>query len=150
MNYLIFMLAIAMCFGLNEGIVCNIDNHHLPQCQVAGCLMNTIEIQNKLNPGSILKVNFSSNKTKVDGLHEVKVNDKYQIFLRERGLGSRIVWRCLLRQGDKMENSQTIWRADRRSRCGKKCSWIARVNGIYLEKNSKTEGLQHHWIVSKQ
>ncbi|CAN7015130.1 unnamed protein product [Brassica oleracea var. botrytis] len=72
MSYLIFMLLTAMCFGLNEGIV-------------SGCVMNTLEIQNKLNPGSILKVNCSSNKTKADGLREVKVNDKYQIFLRERG-----------------------------------------------------------------
>ncbi|CAN7000740.1 unnamed protein product [Brassica rapa subsp. trilocularis] len=44
MNYLIFMLAIAMCFGLNEGIVWI-------------CLMNTLEFQNKLNP--LIKVVFS-------------------------------------------------------------------------------------------
>ncbi|KAF8117306.1 hypothetical protein N665_0011s0030 [Sinapis alba] len=152
MNYLIFMLAIAMCFGLNEGIVCNIDNRHLPQCNV-GCLMNTLEIQNKLNPNSILKVNCSSNKNEDDGLHEVKVNDKYQIFLRERGLGSRIVWRCLLRHGHKVENFQIIWRAYRGasgSRCGQKRSWIARVDGIYLEKDSKAKGLQYHWNVTKQ
>ncbi|CAN7106652.1 unnamed protein product [Brassica rapa subsp. narinosa] len=45
MNYLIFVLAIAMCFGLNEGIVWV-------------CPMNTLEFQNKLNPCSILKVNL--------------------------------------------------------------------------------------------
>lgn len=99
--------------------------------------MNTLEIQNKLNPGNILKVNCSSNKKENDRLHEVKFNDKYQIFLRERRPGNRIVWRSLLRHGDKMENSQTIWRAYRRamqSRCAQKCSWIAGVDGIYLEK----------------
>ncbi|CAF1933401.1 unnamed protein product [Brassica napus] len=82
MSYLIFMLAIAMCFGLNEGIVWV-------------CPMNTLEFQNKLNPGSILKVNCSPNRNEIDDLHEVKVNDKYQIFLSEIQ-EKRIVWRCLL------------------------------------------------------
>ena len=94
MSYLIFMLAIAMCFGLNEGIVCSIDNRNLPQC-LGVCPMNTLEFQNKLNPGSILNVNCSRNRNEVDDLHEVKVNDKYQIFLSEIQ-EKRIVWRCLL------------------------------------------------------
>ncbi|CDY65453.1 BnaC09g53170D [Brassica napus] len=152
MNYLIFMLVIAMCFSLNKGIVCNIDNYHLPQCR-KGCLMNTLEFQNKLNPGSIFKVNCSSNKKEVEDLHEIKFNDKYQIFLKERGVGNIIVWRCLLRHGNKVENSQILWRAYRgamRHRCGEKRSWISRLDGIYLEKNNKAKGFQHPWVVSKQ
>lgn len=99
--------------------------------------MNTLEFQNKLNPGSIFKVNCSSNKKEVEDLHEIKFNDKYQFFLKERGVGNRIVWRCLLRHGIKVENSQILWRAYRgamRHRCGEKRSWIARLDGIYLEK----------------
>ncbi|KAL0737446.1 hypothetical protein Bca4012_013656 [Brassica carinata] len=139
MNYFIFMLVIAMCFGLNEGG---------PECP-----LNTLEIQNQLNPDSILKVNCSSNTDLVEPLHEVKFNDKYRIPVREAGQVRRIVWRCLLRHGKKVENFLTIWRAYRGAssyRCGEKRSWIARVDGIYLEKNNKPKGLQHHWIVPKQ
>ncbi|KAF8116064.1 hypothetical protein N665_0023s0042 [Sinapis alba] len=115
--------------------------------------MNTLEFQNKLNPSTILNVNCSSNKNEVEPLHEVKFNEKYQIFLRERGPGNRIVWRCLLRHGYKVKKSQIIWRAYRGAqdiRCAQKRSWIARVDGIYLESNFKTKGLQHHWIVNKK
>ncbi|KAF8108168.1 hypothetical protein N665_0114s0058 [Sinapis alba] len=138
MNYLIFMLVIARCFGLNEGYACD---------------LNTLEFQNKLNPGSILKVNCSSNTNIIENLHELKVNDIYQIPVKEFGLGNRIVWRCLLRYGDKVENSQILWHAYRGAsmyRCGEKRSWIARVDGIYLEKNNKANGLQHHWMIIKQ
>ncbi|KAF8117522.1 hypothetical protein N665_0009s0046 [Sinapis alba] len=138
MNYLIFMLVIAMCFGLNEG--------------GTSCALNTLEIQNQLNHGSILKVNCSSNTNIIERLHEVKFNGKYQIPVREKGTAKRIVWRCLLRYGKKVENFITIWRAYRGAnlyRCGEKRSWIAKVDGIYLEKNNKAKGLQHHWIVPK-
>nr|VDD38258.1 unnamed protein product [Brassica oleracea] len=127
-----------MCFGLNEGI---------------SCKPNTLEFQNKLNPGTILKVNCSTNTNIIERLHEVKVNDIYQILVNEKISPKRIVWRCLLRHGEKVENSQIIWRAYRGARsfrCGEKRSWIARVDGIYLEKNNKAKGLQHHWIVPKQ
>ncbi|WZZ31534.1 hypothetical protein YC2023_014935 [Brassica napus] len=131
MNYLIFLLVIAMCSGLNEGC----------------------EVQNQLNPGSALKVNCSSNKIHVEGLHELKFNEKYNITVRELGMGNKIVWRCTLRHGDKVKSSQTIWRAYRgasQMRSGEKRSWIDRVDGIYLEKNDKAKGLEHHWIVAKQ
>ncbi|KAF8083616.1 hypothetical protein N665_0763s0014 [Sinapis alba] len=152
MNYLISILLMSMHFGLNEGIVCNIDNRHLPQCR-KGCLLNTLEFQNKLIPGSTLKVNCSSNKKEVEDLHEIKFNDKYQIFLKERGLGNRIVWRCLLQHGHKLKYSQILWRAYRgamRHRCGEKRAWIARADGIYLEKNDETKGFQHPWFITKQ
>ncbi|KAL0737623.1 hypothetical protein Bca4012_013833 [Brassica carinata] len=139
MNYLIFMLVIAMRFGLNQGYY--------------GCKPNTLEFQNKLNPGSILKVNCSSNEGVVENLHELKVNDIYQIPVREFGPGNRIVWRCLLRHGQKVENFQILWRAYRGAtlyRCGEIRSWIAKVDGIYLEKNNKTKGFQFYWIVAKQ
>ena len=121
------MLVIAMCFGLNEG----------------QCYSNILELQNQLKPNSILKFNCSANHGHVEPLHDVKFNEKYQIVVLERGLGDRIVWRCLLRHGNKMENSRTIWRAYRgasRPRCNEKRSWIARVDGIYMEKNTKPEG----------
>ncbi|KAF8083617.1 hypothetical protein N665_0763s0014 [Sinapis alba] len=120
MNYLISILLMSMHFGLNEGIVCNIDNRHLPQCR-KGCLLNTLEFQNKLIP--------------------------------ERGLGNRIVWRCLLQHGHKLKYSQILWRAYRgamRHRCGEKRAWIARADGIYLEKNDETKGFQHPWFITKQ
>ncbi|KAG5409033.1 hypothetical protein IGI04_005352 [Brassica rapa subsp. trilocularis] len=135
MNYLIFMLVIAMCSGLNEGCV--------------WCNKNTLEVQNQLTPGSILKVNCSSNRKHVEGLRELKFNEKYNIAVSELGIGRRIVWRCTLRHGDKVKSSQTIWRAYRgasQARSGEKRSWIARVDGIYLEKNGKAKGLEHHWI----
>ncbi|CAH8323321.1 unnamed protein product [Eruca vesicaria subsp. sativa] len=152
MHFLIFTLVIAICFGLNEGIKCNIDTRNIPECQ-GSSLLNTLEIQNKLSPGSILKVNCSSNKHEDDGLHEIKVNDKYQIFIRERGPGNRIVWRCTFRYGDKVEHSQIIWHAYRgaaTTRTGQKRSWIARFDGIYLEKNNEIQGLKHRWIVTKK
>ncbi|XP_018454105.2 S-protein homolog 14-like [Raphanus sativus] len=136
MNYLVFMLVIAMCFGLNEG-----------------CNVNTLELLNQLSPGSILKVNCSSNRNHVEPLQEVKFNGKYRVSVFEKGLGERIVWRCLLRHGNKVENSQTIWRAyrgAREPRCGEIRSWIAKVDGIYMEKNLKSEGLRYHWIVTKK
>ncbi|CAH8323267.1 unnamed protein product [Eruca vesicaria subsp. sativa] len=136
MHFLIFTLVIAICFGLNEGAP----------------LWNTLEIQNKLSSDSILKVNCSSNKDVDDGLHEIKVNDKYQIFIREKGAGNIIVWRCTFRYGDKVEHSQTIWHAYRGAatiRTGQKRSWIARFDGIYLEKNNEIQGFKHHWIVTK-
>ncbi|RID60260.1 hypothetical protein BRARA_F03428 [Brassica rapa] len=138
MKYLIFVLVIAMCFGFNEGI---------------SCKPNTLEFQNKLNPGSILKVNCSTNTNIIEPLHEVKVNGIYQILVNEKISPKRIVWRCLLRYGEKVENSLIMWRAYRGARsfrCGEKRSWIVRIDGIYLEKNNKAKGLQHHWIVPKQ
>ncbi|KAF8083812.1 hypothetical protein N665_0751s0027 [Sinapis alba] len=109
MNYLIFMLVIAMCFDLNVGCI--------------WCTSNILEVQNRLNP------------------------------VKELGVGNRIVWRCTLRHGDKVKSSVTIWRAYRgasQARNGEKRSWIARPDGIYLEKNNKVKGLEHHWIVTKQ
>lgn len=147
------MLVIAMFFGLNESMVCNFDNRHLPHCQRNKRITNTLEIQNKLSPDSILKVNCSSNKNEDDGFHEIKFNDKHQIFFQERGVGDRIVWRCTLRHGHKVEHSQTIWRAYRGAaecRYAQKRSWIAIVDGIYLERNNERKGLQHHWIVTKK
>ncbi|CAG7892272.1 unnamed protein product [Brassica rapa] len=125
-----------MCSGLNEGCV--------------WCNKNTLEVQNQLTPGSILKVNCSSNRKHVEGLRELKFNEKYNIAVSELGIGRRIVWRCTLRHGDKVKSSQTIWRAYRgasQARSGEKRSWIARVDGIYLEKNGKAKGLEHHWIL---
>lgn len=138
MNYLIFLLIIAMCSGLNEGCI--------------WCNMNTLEVQNQLNQGITLKVNCSSNRNHVEGLHELKFNEKYNISVQEFGMGRRIVWRCTLRFGDKVKSSQTIWRAyrgARESRCGEIRSWIAKVDGIYMEKNFKSEGLRYYWIVTK-
>ena len=64
MNYLIFTLVIAMCFGLNEGMC-------VPRYN------SILELQNQFSPGSILKVNCSSNQKHVEPLHQVKFSEKY-------------------------------------------------------------------------
>ncbi|KAF8096658.1 hypothetical protein N665_0304s0023 [Sinapis alba] len=136
MNYLI-LLVIAMCFGLNEG----------------KCFTNILELQNNLSPGSILKVNCSSNKGDVEPVHQVKLNVRYQIVVLEWGWGDRVVFRCLLRHGRKMEYSQTIWRAYRAAaeyRCGEKRSWIAKADGIYLVRNGEPKGLKYPWVHTKK
>ncbi|CAA7025011.1 unnamed protein product [Microthlaspi erraticum] len=145
MNHLIvFLLAIAWCFGLNEGLVCSTGN---PRCNNA-CLLNTLEFRNELTPGNILKVNCTSNRNEDKGHHDVTFGNSFRFFVNENG-DNRIVWRCHLRQGPNMEHFLELWRAYRgayASRCGQLRSWIARVDGVHLLRNDEHKGHQHHWI----
>ncbi|ESQ42297.1 hypothetical protein EUTSA_v10014983mg [Eutrema salsugineum] len=135
MNHLIiFVLSIAMCFGLNEGMMCSTGNSQHPRCRDV-CLLNTLEIRNELGPDNILMVKCTSNRNEVKELYD-------------EGGGNRIVWRCHLRQGQKMEYFQDIWRAYRgasQSRCGQIRTWIAKPEGIYLVRNNEPKGLKHPW-----
>lgn len=148
MNHLIvFMVVFAMCFGLNEGIVCSRDSIN-PRCGGSDCIHNTLEFRNELSPGSILKVNCTSNRNLAMGLHEVKFKQTYDFNFPESN-NERIVWGCHLRQGKNIEFFQTLWRAYRGAhsrRCAQVRSWIAKDDGIYLERNGVPKGRLHNWI----
>lgn len=150
MNHLIvFMLVIALCFGLNEGLVCGTGNSQHPRCNSV-CLLNILEFRNELAPGSILKVNCTSNRNEAKGHHDVTFDNTYRFFVNENG-DNRIVWRCHLRQGQNMEHFLELWRAYRgayQSRCGQIRSWVAKVDGVHLVRNHEPKGHQHHWITS--
>lgn len=147
MYYLtIFVLVITSCFGLNESISCSDPNNLHRQCGNARCRLNTLEFRNELKHG-ILKVNCTSNQKIKMGLQDVKVNSSYSFSFAEIN-DRRIVWACLLNQGPKMEYSHILWRAYRgahKPRCGQVRKWVARNDGIYLERNSESKGFQHPW-----
>ncbi|KAL1208611.1 putative S-protein4 [Cardamine amara subsp. amara] len=146
-HFIVFVLVIAMCVGLNEGIVCSSDSRD-PRCGGSGCIHNNLEFRNQLTPGSVLKVNCTSNRNEARGVHEVKFNQAYDFNFPESS-SIRIVWACHLRYGPKMEYFQTIWRAYRGAfsrRCGQVRSWVAKVDGIYLDRNGVPQGRLHNWV----
>lgn len=134
-----------MCFSLNEGIVCSNPNNQNPRCGGNGCYLNTLEIRNELVRGSNLKVDCTSNQKKTTGPQVVKYNETYA-FSFEEVHSMRIVWACHLRQGP---NHQSIWRAYRgaaNKRCGQVRTWIAKTDGIYMNRNFAPQGLRFGWL----
>ncbi|EOA34345.1 hypothetical protein CARUB_v10021868mg [Capsella rubella] len=132
-NLIVFVLAIAMCFGLNEG---------------SGCALNTLKLRNELGRGSLLKIDCTSNQNKKTGPRDVRFNQSYA-FDFEEVHSHRIVWACHLRHGPKLEYHQSIWRAYRGAatkRCGQTRTWIARPNGIYMNKNFVPQGFRFAWL----
>lgn len=105
------MLVIALCFLLNEGIVCLANGNP----QRVQCPDNTLELRNKLVSGSILKISCSSNQKKVTNatsdqnkeykkvkpfIQYVKFNNAYKVNFPERS-DKRNVWNCQFWQGKK-------------------------------------------------
>lgn len=136
-NLIVFMLVTSMYFGLNEGWTV------VP----FGCEKNTLEFRNELVPGNILKVNCTS-KDDITAIHDVVFNGKCAFRFGEHAF-KRTIWKCLLRQGPKMEYYHLLWRAYRgasKRRCRQIRSWIAKVDGIYLEKNNGTRKRMFDWV----
>lgn len=138
MNHVILsLLVIFMYFGLNEGGIVTIWR----------CKENILEFRNELVPGSILKVNCTS-KDDITNIHDVVFNSKFELKFGEHAF-KRTIWRCLLRQGPEMEYYNILWRAYRggaTKRCEQKRSWIAKVDGIYLEKNNGPRKRMFDWF----
>ncbi|KAG7589610.1 Plant self-incompatibility S1 [Arabidopsis suecica] len=128
-QFIVFMLVILMYFCMNEGAQGNI-----------------LRLKNELNPGSILKVNCTS-KSDITGVHDVTFNSYAEWSFGEHET-SRTIWRCLLRQGPKMEFHHILWRAYRGARFTRNNQirlWIAKVDGIYLEKNNGPRKRMYDW-----
>lgn len=128
------MLVIVMCFGLNR----------------SECLQNTLRFENQLGPGQILQVNCTSNRNEIKGIHKVKFDERYEILVNEAGY-NRIVWRCHLRQGKKMEYFHTLWRAYRGAsinRCGQIRAYIVALDRISLVRNDILTDEVFYWDVS--
>jgi len=135
MNHLIvFLIVISIYFGLNESWTV------VPW----GCKDNTLEFRNELAPNSILKVNCTS-KDNTISVHDVLFNGKYEFSFGEH-VSKRTIWKCLLRQG---QYHHILWKAYRgasKRRCRQKRTWIAKIDGIYLEKNSGPQTRMHDWF----
>ncbi|WZY75416.1 hypothetical protein YC2023_021800 [Brassica napus] len=135
-HFIISVLVIAMCLGLNES--------------KSGCFPNTVEFKNQLGPGSVLKVNCTSNTNENKGIRDVKFNEKYQISFNEAGK-ERIVWRCHLRQGDG-NHFIDIWRAYRgasRKRCNQIRAYIVKSDAVRLVRNNEPTKQSFVWMLAR-
>lgn len=126
-NLVVLMLVIVMYFGSNAAGL-NLDQD-CPKCM--------LEIVNELRPGRSLQYHCHSKNDNLNvNVLEFKANKK--IIFREHYF-KKTIWRCVLKQGLWMRYSHDIlaYRGSMPSKCGQVYSWRARLDGIYLEKNSR-------------
>lgn len=129
------MLVIAMYFGLNEAKL------------YWGCPKNTIVIKNQLGPGRFLKYNCSSkDKDIVMGYLEFNT---YKLIRFGESVTERTLWQCVLEQGLWMRYSRKFkaYRGANLRRCANIRTWIAKLDGIYFEKDQiKPPARALEWI----
>ncbi|ESQ38718.1 hypothetical protein EUTSA_v10029524mg [Eutrema salsugineum] len=135
MNHLIvFMLVIAMYFGLNEASLKNrIEIHN----QLALGHRLQYQCRNNINPfdDKVQYLNF--NDTKVIEFHDPFYSDK------------RLQWNCILKHGPNMMYYYDIrvYRAAAYRRFNLLRSWTAKSDGIYYrESYKKPSGHVLHWM----
>ncbi|KAG7588397.1 Plant self-incompatibility S1 [Arabidopsis suecica] len=109
------------------------------------CENSILAFRNELTPGSILKVNCTSKNNNI--VRDVRFQETTEWKFNENPF-KRTIWKCLLRQGPKMENQHTLWRAYRGGstrRCGQIRRWIAKTDGVYLEGNLAPRKRMYDW-----
>lgn len=133
MNYLIvFLLMTTWCFRLNEG----------------ACYRNTLTIQNQLGIGRTLKVHCWSKDDNISVQYVEYHKTPFTVRFYESHR-SRTIWRCSLWHGPYYTFSALNFRAYRGAntvRCAQVRLYNARLDGIYLRKNSDPEKYKYFWI----
>ncbi|KAF8104479.1 hypothetical protein N665_0172s0109 [Sinapis alba] len=127
----VFVLTIVLFVGLNEAV----------------CHKNTLAFQNNLAQShSTLEVHCKSRDNDL-GVHLVKFNDPAYTVRFNDNVFIRTRWDCVLRQGPKMEYSQSFraYNGGVIRKCNERDTWISKDDGIYLSTNGKPEEKKLDW-----
>lgn len=138
-SIVIFILVIAMYFRLNE--TARIDTR-----VYRGCPTNIIEIQNQLGPARALEYFCYSQYDELYGF--IEFNTTKPIKFGDSVI-ERTWWMCELKQGLWMNYSQKFeaYRGASDRQCDQVRKWIAKVDGIYFERNRiKPSARALQWI----
>ncbi|KAF8089622.1 hypothetical protein N665_0501s0034 [Sinapis alba] len=142
-SYIIFMLIIAMFFGVNEAFA----SHKRGLWFL--CKKNRIIIRNELGPGRNLEYHCHFNG-KDEGVQLLKFNEERIFKFSDPLIGKKKKMNCVLRQGLWMRYSSRDFEAYHTSKerhCGQVREWTGRLDGIYFRRQRiKTPGFVFPWI----
>ncbi|CAA7059962.1 unnamed protein product [Microthlaspi erraticum] len=128
-HLVVFLLVtVALQFGLNDA-----------------CTDNDVVFRNRLGKDIILKVSCESNK-KHRSIGSVNfMGIPHRITFGEE-VGGKTTWHCLLRYGQFTSHFRAYKGGSLIPRCGELRVYIAKPDGIYLEKNADREKLDQRWM----